>query len=161
MLHVGYENGFVPGGKLVFKAGSSDGDYHSEMNHKSFQRWLTEKLIPNAPENTVLVLDNAACHNVQVDGCPTMATRKAGLAGPPQHHLQTGDGKAELLQLCKQNARPVYVADGILGRHGTKLLDYLPTMPSLTQSSSYGGTSKASHLNKHLATFSFFLKQSP
>ena len=37
LLHSDNEQGFVPGGKLVFKAGSSDGDYHSEMNHQNFQ----------------------------------------------------------------------------------------------------------------------------
>ena len=42
VLHAGNEHGFVPFGKLVFKAGSSDGDYHSEMNHQHFQSWLAE-----------------------------------------------------------------------------------------------------------------------
>ena len=129
VLHAGNEHGFVPRGKLVFKAGSSDGDYHSEMNHQNFQRWLTEKLIPNVPDNTVLVLDNAAYHNVQVDRCPTMATRKADMQAWLDRHNTTYRPemvKAELWQLCKQNAKPVYVADEILGRHGHQVLRLPP-----------------------------------
>ena len=129
VLHAGNKHGFVPGGKLVFKAGSSDGDYHSEMNHQNFQRWLTEKLIPNIPENTVLVLDNASYHNVQMDRCLTMATRKADMqAWLDRHNITYRPAmvKVELLQLCKQNAKPVYVADDILKRHGHQCLRLPP-----------------------------------
>ena len=127
VLHAGNEQGFVTGGKLVFKAVSSDGDYHSEMNHQNFQRWLTEKLIPNIPENTVLVLDNASYHNVKMDRCPTMATRKADMqAWLDRHNITYRPAMVELLQLCKQNAKPVYVADDILRRHGHQCLRLPP-----------------------------------
>ena len=93
VLHAGNEHGFVLGRKLVFKAGRSDGDYHSEMNHQTSQRWLTEKLIPNIPENTVLVLDNASYHKVQMDRCPTMATRKADIqAWMDRHNITYSQG---------------------------------------------------------------------
>ena len=63
VLHAGNEHGFVPGGKLEFKAGSSDGDYHSEMNHQKIRRWLTEKLIPNVlgPCSNLTVATCAHC----------------------------------------------------------------------------------------------------
>ena len=60
----------------MFKAHSSNGDYHGEMNHKMIVRWLENKLIPYLPPKCVLVMDNAAYHNVQVDRPPVRATKK-------------------------------------------------------------------------------------
>jgi len=66
VLHAGGDRGFVPGADLLFKAKSASGDYHDEMNHINFVKWLQEKLIPGLPANSVVVMDNAAYHNVQV-----------------------------------------------------------------------------------------------
>jgi hypothetical protein len=33
------------------------------MNVTNYQKWLTEKLIPNLPPKSVLVVDNAPYHN--------------------------------------------------------------------------------------------------
>lgn len=60
MLHAGGENiGFVKNALLIFKSGTKTGDYHNEMNFENYEKWLKEKLIPNLPKNSVLVLDNA------------------------------------------------------------------------------------------------------
>jgi len=64
-VHAGYEGGFIEGASLLFKAGSASGDYHSEMN-SNFLKWMKERLITNLPCNSVLVLDNAPYHNIQV-----------------------------------------------------------------------------------------------
>ena len=76
VLHAGSSKGFIPNAKLVFKAHSSTGDYHQEMNFNNFFKWLQEKLIPNLEPNSVLILDNAAYHNVQYDKSPTSASKK-------------------------------------------------------------------------------------
>ena len=68
ILHAGYNDGFVPKAEVVFKAHSSNGDYHGEMNHKMIVCWL--------PPKCVLVVDNAAYHNVQVGRRPVRATKK-------------------------------------------------------------------------------------
>ena len=39
-------------------------------------RWLEDKLIPNLPPKCVLVMNNAAYHNVQVDRRLVRATKK-------------------------------------------------------------------------------------
>ena len=69
VVHAGGTDGFIPGGLLTFKGGSFTGDYHDEMNSENFtrSRWLREQLIPNLSEKSVLVLDNAAYHNIQID----------------------------------------------------------------------------------------------
>ena len=49
MLHAGYNEGIVPKAEVVFRALSSCGDNHGEMNHKMIVRWLEDKLIPYLP----------------------------------------------------------------------------------------------------------------
>ena len=34
-------------------------DYHQDMNANVFENWFLEKLIPNLPEKSVVILDNA------------------------------------------------------------------------------------------------------
>ena len=130
MLHAGSSKGFIPGAALVFKAKSSTGDYHTEMNAANFMKWLQEMLIPNLPVKCLLVMDNAAYHNVQVDRCPTTATRKAEIQGWLQRHGIQYDAKmlkAESLQLCKQHKQaPKYVVDEVLRRHGHEAIRLSP-----------------------------------
>ena len=113
IIVTGTMNGFISGAKLVYKAGSSTGDYHHEMNFENFSKWLAEKLIPNLKPKSVLVLDNASYHNVQQDKFPTMTSRKVVI----QESLQSKNIgftpsmlKAELLELCKekQNSTSIY-----------------------------------------------------
>lgn len=73
VLHAGSKAGFLKGTELVWKAKSSTGDYHDEMNGDNFFKWVKEKLIPHLPPKSVLIIDNAPYHNLQVDKCPTQA----------------------------------------------------------------------------------------
>ena len=52
-------------------------DYHQDMNANVFENWFLEKLIPNLPEKSVVILDNASYHCRQVDKISNMNTRKA------------------------------------------------------------------------------------
>ena len=126
IVHAGTCAGFIQGAKLIFKAESESGDYHKEMNAVNLYRWVREKLIPNLPAKSVVIINNAAYHNIQLDKCPTAATRKADIqAWMNRHHLAfTGDMfKPELLQLCKKNKpSPSYILDDLLREHGTSSL---------------------------------------
>jgi hypothetical protein len=75
-VHAGTEKGFIPGALLIFKSNQTTGDYHKEMNSDNYFRWVQEKLIPNLPQNSVFVIDNAAYHNVRSEKCPTSSSRK-------------------------------------------------------------------------------------
>jgi hypothetical protein len=70
IVHAGGEAGFVPN-FLIFKSNSKTGNYHDEVNSENYIRWLNEKLIPNLPPHSVIVLDNASYHNVQYSPTPT------------------------------------------------------------------------------------------
>lgn len=61
---------------LVFKAGQATGDYHGQVSNENFTKWLTEKLLPNIPPNSVVVLDNALYHSVLEDKPPTKSSLK-------------------------------------------------------------------------------------
>ena len=121
-MHAGTDKGFIEGASLVFKAKTSQGDYHNEMNGEIFMRWLNERVLPNLPQSSVLVVDNAPYHDREEDKCPTTATRKAEIqAWMDRNRIQynTRMLKAELLQICKiQKPQPEYVLENILRQHG-------------------------------------------
>ena len=108
--------------ELVWKAKSSTGDYHDEMNGDNFFKWVKEKLIPHLPPKSVLIIDNAPYHNLKVDKCPTQASRKADKQAwltRQQIHFGATLLKAELLQICKQHKpTPSFLLDNILKEYG-------------------------------------------
>jgi hypothetical protein len=56
---------------------SQDRGLSQGMNATNYRKWLTEKLIPNLPPRSVLVVDNAPYHNVQFNKATTSQTTKA------------------------------------------------------------------------------------
>jgi hypothetical protein len=63
----------------MFKSGTKSGDYHHEMNYYNYEGCLKTKLIPNLPPNSVLLVDNAAYHNVQLNPAPTSSSRLSAM----------------------------------------------------------------------------------
>ena len=62
---LGGKKGFVEETNLCFVGNSKSEDYHREMNSAPFKEWLTEKVLPNIEDKTVIVTDNAPCHSKQ------------------------------------------------------------------------------------------------
>jgi hypothetical protein len=67
----------LQGAELIYKAGSASGDYHGQMNSINFEKWVTEKLLLNLHPCSVVVLDNAPYHSVQVDKDPSKHSVKS------------------------------------------------------------------------------------
>ena len=131
IVHAGSKEGFIPNAKNVFKANSSKGDYHAEMNGNKFETWLTEQLIPNLKPRSVVVLDNAPYHTVIEEKCPTAANNKAQITEWLRlHSISIPDGnplKATLLHLCKVNKpEPTFRADTLLRKYGHDVLRLPP-----------------------------------
>jgi len=80
VLHIGSEDGFVPGGLLAFESKKNSSDYHDEMNGNSFREWLLG-VLPKLKDNAVIIMDNAPYHSVKVEKCPTTNWRKADTIG--------------------------------------------------------------------------------
>lgn len=136
IVHAGYEHGFIDNALLVFKSGQKSGDYHDAMNYKNYEKWLKEKLIPNLPPKTVLVIDNASYHNKQLNPAPTSSSKKADLMQWLLNHNIPFDEKmlkTELYQLVKQNKSPhkKYIIDSLLAEHGHNALRLPPYHPDL------------------------------
>jgi transposase len=66
-------SGWIPGAKLVFKSTRKTGDYHGQMNWDLFKKWFTEMLLPNIPEHSLIVMDNAPYHNILSEHSPPTA----------------------------------------------------------------------------------------
>lgn len=71
------KKGWVDGARLVFQAKKRGGDYHGSMNEENFTKWFTVQLLPNIPDNSVIIMDNAPYHNMlKEDGVPPLSSRK-------------------------------------------------------------------------------------
>ncbi|PSN38049.1 hypothetical protein C0J52_24751, partial [Blattella germanica] len=112
----------------LFLSNRKTGDYHHEMNSEEYMKWLNERLIPNLPSRSVLVIDNAPYHNGQLDKIPTMSSTKSVILNnvPFEQNLL----KVELYSLIKAR-KPLWMSiiDKVLTNAGHSVLR-LPTYSS-------------------------------
>ena len=90
-----------------------------------------EKLLPNIPENSIIVIDNAPYHSMQAERAPTTATRKATMIEwlESKHIPYTPDMlKAELYEIIKRHKprEKKYVIDQIAREHGHEIVRLPP-----------------------------------
>jgi hypothetical protein len=99
-------------------------------------KWLQEKLIPNLESKSVIVVDNASYHNVQLNRHPTSNTRKGEmLSWLDERGIRYSSDitKAELYDLIKRH-KPQYetfAIDHLLAHHGHTVLRLPPYHPDL------------------------------
>ncbi|XP_050294327.1 uncharacterized protein LOC126734670 [Anthonomus grandis grandis] len=138
IVHAGSQSGFIHNAGLVFKAGQASGDYHGQMNKANFTKWLEEKLLPNIPQNSVIILDNAPYHSVQENKVPTKSSIKKDMTewltkNGIQH--DPAARKWELFEIIQRNKPPSdeknYVVDRIIRTHGHVALRTPPYMCEL------------------------------
>jgi len=131
VLFSGGERGFIPNALLIFRSGSKIGDYHDDMNHENYMKWLQDWIIPNLESKSVIVVDNASYHNVQLNWHPTSnASKGEMLLWLDKHGTQCSSNmtKAELYDLIKVH-KPQYEAfatDRLLADHGHTVLRLPP-----------------------------------
>ncbi|XP_048488416.1 uncharacterized protein LOC125491173 [Plutella xylostella] len=122
IVHAGNEKGFVPNALLIFSGTNKQEDYHSEMNRHNFTKWITEKLIPNLKEPTIIVMDNAPYHSVVKNKAPTSASKVAEIKLWLLENnipFDPATRKPLLLALVKKHKpTPIYEIDELLGEHG-------------------------------------------
>lgn len=145
LVHAGSSaTGFVEGAADYFRAKKGgSADYHSEMDGRYFEKWFTDKLLPNIPPNSIIVMDNAPYDSVALEKAPTKSTRKADIQlwltkkGVPWSEDMV---RAELLELPKRSTHPVLCTASALWRLPTamKCFVYHHTTASSTQSSLFG-----------------------
>jgi hypothetical protein len=64
-VHAGGKNGFINYAKISItqKNEKNLADCHDEMDSKRSEKWFQDKLLPNIPPGSVIVMDNAAHHS--------------------------------------------------------------------------------------------------
>jgi len=136
IVHAGSESGFVPNALLIFKSGQKSGDYHNDMNYENYKKWITEKLIPNLPENSVIVVDNASYHNFESEKQPTLSWTKGKMRewldarGIPYSQDDVKIMLYEKIKL-KKGAFKRYAIDEVFAGHGHTVLRLPPYHPEL------------------------------
>jgi len=120
-------DGWVNNAQLIFEAKKKTGDYHGQMDWGNFSRWLTEQLLPNVPENSIIIMDNASYHNTTEESTfPKSNARKEKLRKwLDDKGIPWGEDllKAELYALCKLfEPKPEYKIDKIVEAAGHSIL---------------------------------------
>lgn len=131
IVHAGSSEGFVKEAKLSFVAKSDTGDYHNEMNSKHFEEWMLNKVFPNIPPNSVIIMDNASYHSVKSEKIPTSNSLKSEM----QEWLNKNNisyskslKKPELYNIIKMyKPRNIkYRIDNLAKQHGHEILRLPP-----------------------------------
>lgn len=131
ILHAGGEQGFVPGGLLMFRSRNGNkGDYHDSMNHQCFRKWFEEQLLPNIPHRCLIIMDNASYHSKVLNKAPTKNSKKCDIIQwltvnkIPHEEKQS---KNELLQVVALNkGSQKYEIDEIARNNGHEVLRLPP-----------------------------------
>jgi transposase len=128
--------GWVSGSKLVFKSTRKTGDYHGQMNWDLFEKWFTEMLLPNIPENSLIIMDNASYHNILSEHSPpTPQCSKKKIMQWLEHnkiHCRNDCLKPELVEILGKLApEPLYAIDEIARSHGHEVIRTPPYHPEL------------------------------
>ncbi len=119
--------GWVNNAQLVFEAKKKTGDYHGQMDWGNFSRWFTGQLLPNIPDNSIIIMDNASYHNTTEETTfPKSNARKENLRKClDDKGIPWGEDllKSELYALCKSfEPKPEYKIDKIAEVAGHSIL---------------------------------------
>jgi len=63
-MNLGSASGFVQEAMMIKDSKTSDDDYHKEMDGFGFLNWFQKSLLPNIPDNCIIVMDNASYHSM-------------------------------------------------------------------------------------------------
>lgn len=125
IVHAGGNYGFVENACLIFKSQTKSGDYHDDMNHTNFKKWVLEKLTPNLKKPSLIVMDNAPYHNTSVNKPPNTNSRKNEIIEwLRRNNLENSNEytRPQLLEIVSRNKpEPVYAVDAILKELGHKV----------------------------------------
>jgi transposase len=130
------KDGWVPDAKVTFKSTRKTGDYHGQMNQEMFTKWFKEKLLPNIPAGSFIIMDNASYHNIlSPHSAPTPSCKKEKIRSWLERNnipLREDCLKAEMVEiLTKMGPPPTYVLDEIAAEQGHEVLRTPPYHPEL------------------------------
>ena len=135
-MHAMTKRGWIPGAKLTFKSTRKTGDYHGQMHHDLFTTWFTEQLLPNIPEHSLIIMDNASYHNtLSRHSAPTATCKKDEIRSwLKKNGIPVRDDclKAELVEILDKLApAPTYALDELATEQGHEIIRTPPYHPEL------------------------------
>ena len=147
------KDGWVPGAKVTFKSTRKTGDYHGQMNQTMFTKWFEEKLLPNIPARSLIIMDNAAYHNILSPvSAPTPSCKKEKIRSWLEKNnfpVKEDCLKAELVDiLTRVGPQPTYALDEIANKQGHEVLRTPPYHPELQPIEAIPQNSPRKGLNK-------------
>jgi len=130
------KDGWVPNAIVVFNSTRKTGDYHGQMNAELFEKWFEEKLLPNIPDNSNIIMDNASYHNVLSENSPptsTCAKEKIKAWLDSNKIPYSNDSlKAELVEILRRKLpEPIYMLDELAAQQGHHIIRTPPYHPEL------------------------------
>lgn len=130
------KDGWVPNAKLVYKSTKKTGDYHGQVNYELFRKWFIEKLLPNIPKNSLIIMDNAPYHNaLSADSAPIASSKKEDIRRwLAKNNVPLAEDclKLEMIELLNKIApAPTYAIDVIAEQAGHEILRIPPYHPEL------------------------------
>ncbi|KAL0830174.1 hypothetical protein ABMA28_003631 [Loxostege sticticalis] len=116
---------------IICHAGSAVKKHHEEMNAAVFKDWFTTQLLPSLPEPSIIIMDNAPYHSVQVDKAPASNEKKSvHVAWLERHGIEANMEmmKPELEKLVKKNKEEKirYEIDELAQANGHQVLRLPP-----------------------------------
>lgn len=130
------KDGWIPNAKLVFQASKKSDDYHSNMNWNVFKKWFEDQLLKNIPDNSIIIMDNAAYHNILAEEAfPKPGHTIKRLQEWLTHNAIPWSAdmvKEELYEVCQRFApKPEFALDRIASKYGHSILRTPPYHPEL------------------------------
>lgn len=124
------KTGFVPDAKMVFKAvKSNNADYHTEMDGETYMAWFSD-LLNVLEEPSVIIIDNASYHSMQLERIPTSNTKKGDIQEwlkKKNINFDKCEIKEELLRKVKaSNPQKIYVIDNLANERGHEVIRLPP-----------------------------------
>lgn len=94
---------------LLFEpAADPSDDYHKNMNHQNFEKWMIKRVIPNLKRNSTIVMDNVGYHCRIPDRIPSKSATKSTMCDfiikfsrvPPRRDQLMTNLKTALYEMC-------------------------------------------------------------
>lgn len=130
LIHAGGERGFIPGEALMYIFESTTTAYSQQMDAGDFTNWVQEKLIPNLPSNSIVVLNNSGYNKAQTNKLPRISACVTDLKKwLREHNISYTENmtKPELYYLLlKAKPQKEYIVDKLFREHGHEVLRLPP-----------------------------------
>lgn len=107
----------------MWKAGEEkSSDYHGQMNKYNFVKWMQEKLIHNVPPQSVVVMGNLSCHNVEISKSPSSNSKKKKMVEWLEYNnipfSKCVDPELIIFTKTHRSIKKMHIVDELLLAHG-------------------------------------------